>query len=277
MCYVMATQLTEKPPHFSPIGTFIRDIWTKDYYRQVLRIERVSNHKICGAPKKNLTPCRSYPKEQYSYYCSIHKPDLTTKGNNTTSDLPSNNPNRIGDQIASQHRGLENYEKEKGIFQPQMSLTYLRRTFAKCNNCLVRADCVQNIPDSHCTIEEDMFNKFLDGVRNDYDIQDFTQIDMWMIYDAAFALINRIRFQIIKQLYSPTEDNALRIEIAGVRSSKEYRECMKSLGLTRNERQKLKRKDFQIGISATKASAQISLASQMAQAKKQKLENTEQV
>lgn len=268
----MVEPLIEKPLHFTPVGTLVRDNWTKKYYNEVLRIEKIANHKVCGAPKKNLKPCKAYPKENYNYYCQIHKTDITTTGSTISNDLPSNNPNNIQDAVSHHNVSLKNYEDEKGIFKHQMPLDYLRRNFAKCNNCPVRADCAQNMPDFHCTIEEDIFNNFLDSTRQDYDIQDFTKVDMFTIYQAAFSFINRIRFQIVKQLYSPTEDNALRIEIAGVRASKEFRENMKSLGLTRDSRQKLRRKDFQIGISAVKATASASLASQMADAKKQEIE-----
>lgn len=260
--------------HFTPMGTLIRQAWTKKYYQAVLRVERVSKHKICGAAKKDFTPCRSYPKEDYGYYCKIHRPSSEDGILNPEQATPVTTPNKVEYGLGdSQDVSLSNYEKEKGIFSlPLMPQKHLRKNFSSCNICPVRTDCVQMQIDSHCTIEDDMFNMFLDAARHDYDLQDFTQIDMYMLYTAAFAWINSVRANIIQNQYSPTNDEIVRIQIESVRESREFRQTMEKLGLTRQERMKLRRKDYQIGISAKKAQANISLANQMAEAKRMQIE-----
>lgn len=265
--------------HFTPMGTLVRQVWTKKYYQQVLRVERITKHRICGSPTRHFTPCRSYPKEDYGYYCKVHRPSSEDGVDNPEEAIPVTTPNKVEYGLGnSQDVSLSNYEKEKGIFQkPLMVERHLRRNFSQCNICPVRTECVQMQIDKHCTIEEDMFNTFLDAARHDYDLQDFTKVDMYMLYTAAFAWINSVRANIIQNLYSPTNDEVVRIQIESVRESREFRQTMEKLGLTRQERMKMRRKDYQIGISAKKAQANISLANQMADAKRMQSAGTKDV
>lgn len=271
------TELPQEVLHKTPMGTLIRKNWQKPYYEKILRVERVTRHAICGSPKKNYEPCRQRPQEQYGFGCRLHKYNL--------DDEYSSNPDFVsGSDSNNSTNGLynpsgvsvENYEREKGLFKHIMPQQYFRKNFSRCNVCNVKAECAQNLVDSHCRIEEDMFYQFLESIRHDYDIQDFTQVDMFMIYNAAFRWLNGIVLQINQNLYSPTNDDVIRIQIAAVRESKEFRETMQKLGLTRDARQKMRRKDFQIGISTAQAVSKMSIANLMAEEKRKQNAETQE-
>ncbi|MHA2274213.1 MAG: hypothetical protein ACXAC2_00500 [Candidatus Kariarchaeaceae archaeon] len=246
------SESSEVLPDKTAMGTRVRESWTKEYYNYVLRIEKNERRPICGAPTKNNYPCRKPPQEHYSDYCGIHRP-RKSKGN-PREDQAGNSPPAVSTNIV---------KTEEPILEHVHSRDEIVMTFHQCNNCYIRDTCPKGEVDNHCRIQEDGFYTFIDTVRQDYEIQ---QIDMFMIYKVAIAYVKGMYADIIQKEYLPASDEYHDQHMTAVRLSKEYREGLKALGLTRHQRNTYYQKDMKLGVEAVKAQSQASLAETMARA-----------
>lgn len=228
------------------MGTRNRKSFDPGYYREVLRIEKTLRRAICAAEKPDFTPCKKEPNAKYGDYCFIHK------------GLAMPEEIRVTD-ASSQTHGLTKNKKDLKI----MTRNDLLMQFPRCNNCPLRADaCELFTPDKHCLVQENFFYKFVDLIRFDHDIYD---MDLFTLYDAALNWSSSKYYLSVKNQWSPTSDEAILMQIASVRESKEFRSCMKALGLTREQRKRSQASDATIGIQAARAAADIDLSQVMAE------------
>lgn len=248
----------------TPMGTVVRKFWTPKFRREILNIEKNLKRGICGAETVDGLPCRSHSKEKYFWYCYSHRPNP----NETNSPLDELLPFISGDSSTT---GLAQIERARDI--ELMDRPMLIRTFRQCNFCQIRSTCDRFLPDQHCTIQEDEFYGFVDTVRDDHDLR---KIDMYVIYRAAQAFANSQYLMMAQNMVNVFSDEAKNIRVATVRESKEFRECLKDLGITRSERQKSIDRSKGLAIGAVKATAEVTVAQIMAEYSKRTLQEEAQ-
>lgn len=246
------SDVIEALPDKTAMGTRVRNHWTKEYYNDILRIEKNERKPICGAPTKNNYPCRKTPKSKYQDYCGIHR--SRSKKGLAKDALAGNDPPGVSTNII---------KTNESIISHAHSREEILMTFHQCKNCYIRDTCPKGEIDKHCRIQEDGFYTFIDTVRQDYEIQ---QLDMYMIYKTAIAYVKGMYADIIQKEYLPASDEYHEQHMSAIRLSKEYRENLKGLGLTRHQRNVYYQKDMKIGVEAVKAQSQVSLAETMAKA-----------
>lgn len=248
----------------TPMGTVIRKFWTPKYRREILNIEKDLKRGICGGETTEGLPCRSYAKEKYYWYCYSHRPNPNDINKPIDELLPFINGE-------SSKYGLAQIERSKDI--EIMNRDMLIRTFRQCSMCQIRSTCDRFLPDQHCLVQEDEFYGFVDTIRDDYDLR---KIDMYVIYRAAQAFANSQYLQMAQNMVNVFSDDAKNIRVATVRESKEFRECLKDLGITRGERQKSIDRQKGLAIGAVKATAEVTIAQIMGEIKKRTLQEEAQ-
>lgn len=240
----------------TPMGTYVRSFWTPKFQREILNIEKELKRALCGAQTLDGLPCRGYPKEKYFWYCHNHKPNP----NDVDKPLKEMTP-YISSNVET--TGLANFERSKEL--QIMDRKMLIRTFRQCNNCQLRSTCDKFTPDLHCTIQEDEFYHFVDTLRTDFDIR---KMDMYIVYRAAQAFANSQYLQMAQNMVNVFSTEAKNMRVATVRESKEFRECLKELGVTRGERQKSVDRQKGLTIGAVKATAELTIAQMMSEYKR---------
>lgn len=229
----------------TPMGTLIRKEWNPGFYREVLRVEKTSHRAICAAEKKDFNPCRSKPFDKYGGHCPQHRVSPLT---GEPVDTPPTNT--TGLQVTDVHTDLKIISRKQ-----------LYMNFPRCNNCPLRGGCELNTPDYHCKVMEDNFFTFIDSIRYDYDL---TNLDLTTLYNGALRWAKAMYLSAIENNWSPTEDESIVAQVASVRQSKEFRSCMKDLGLTRAERMKARRDAAQVSIEAAQMKKEVDLSMVMA-------------
>jgi len=232
------------------IGTVIRTIWSKEYYQLVLRAEKQVHKPICGAPTKKKYPCRNFPQEEYGWYCGIHK------------GLKNINPNDSpAVTLPSAYSSGSTSNSNTTVIHIH-SLAELRLQFHQCDGCYIRDRCPSFEAESHCRIEEDHFHGFIDTLRDNYQI---SQIDMYTASKAALMYGKSVYAEMMEVQWQVGSKEAYDMQKSSIRMSKEFRDCVKALGLTRDQRNRTYQKDMKLGLEGVKVQqTQASLAERMA-------------
>lgn len=240
------------PYEKTTIGTAIRKEWSKDYYQRVLSLEKKLRRPVCAAKTKENFPCSRPPKEETGFYCGIHRSYVPIDENTNISELEQgNNPTNVDTGLTKNESFITHLHKKKQILQQ----------FHRCALCPLRTECDMFEDESHCKIEEDTFYTFIDTIRQDYQIQQF---DMYMIYRAAIAYAKSMYSDMLAVDYLPSSDQAFDFQMSSIRLTKEFRESVKALGLTRHQRNQYYQRDMKLGVDMVKSQATHSLAEQMA-------------
>lgn len=196
------------------LGTVIRAEWEKEYLEQVIDVEKDLRRAICGAPKKDGSPCKGRPKKEYHYYCRLHR---------ETGELQLT-PKEVKNPMLLQ---------AKLPIPPVLKIDEIRNGLLKCNVCPVRKDCSEFLKGNYCTIEERILIRFINTAKEDYDLQ---FIDEYMLIAAGFRFINSWRAQMATSRMDPVEAESSHLNWWAPREMKEFVRLMKELGLTRKER-----------------------------------------
>lgn len=198
----------------TPLGTVVRDHWVDVYYKEVLTTEQDIRRAICGAAKKDGSPCKGKPAEKYGYYCRIHR--------HTGAPQPTSQ------EIADPANVIAKRERTPLLLNDE-----IRMGLTTCSICTVRNQCSMYVPGDFCKIEERIFHRFLDTVKTDYDV---APIDAFMLLNAGWRFINLWRAQLAVSRMDPVDAEKTKMTWTGPRESKEFIRVMKELGLTRKER-----------------------------------------
>ncbi len=240
------------------IGTVIRKEWSKDYYQRVLSLEKKMRRPICGALTKSNFPCKNSPKKIAGYFCKIHKSSDTKT--DLTDLTQGNNPSAVSTGVTNTLE-VQQVHKHSDIL----------KKFHKCYLCYLRTECDSfratpensDEPNPHCQIEEDIFYTFIDTVRQDYQL---SQIDIYMVNTAAIMYAKAFYMQMIQGDYHALSDESQDVMMATIRLTKEFRESVKALGLTRHQRNQAYQRDMKIGVDAVQAQQQANLSQLMSEA-----------
>lgn len=248
------TEANDKPMlRETPLGTIIRTEWSDGYYKLVVRAEQEMRRGICGAPKKDESPCRGRPTENHGYYCRLHR---------YTGNL----------QLTSQE--VKHPAKLETVRPPVLLNTEIRHGLARCNICPVRNKCDSNLPGHYCTIEERLVHQFLNTARADYEV---SPLDEFSLVVAALAYVNIIRARFNQAGMTAVDAEASKLSWHAPRDQKEFIRIMKELGLTRKERMEQETKRSSIG-GPSMLPAGASLAQVMSQLQSvQQIEVTQKV
>jgi len=203
----------------TPLGTIIRSDWDNEYLKEVYEIEKGLRRAICGARKKDGSPCKGKPKKEYHYYCRLHR---------ETGELQLT-PAEVQNPIVSQ----ANLPATQRVTPPVLKVDEIRHGLLKCNICPVRKDCEEYLQGHYCRIEERIMNNFIETVNRDYELE---YVDQHMLISAGFRFINGWRAQIAASRMNPIEAEASHLNWWAPREMKEFVRLMKELGLTRKER-----------------------------------------
>ncbi len=219
------TEADDKKPMLrtTALGTAIRQEWTNGYYKLVVGAEQEMRRGICGAPKKDETPCKGQPQKKHGYYCRLHR--YTGKLQLTSQE--AKHPVKVTKQPP-----------------PVLFNDEIRNGLARCNICPVRNRCEMNLPGHFCRIEERIVHQFLNTAKEDYEVD---PLDEFSLVAAALSYINIIRARINQAGMTPRDAEQDRLSWYAPRDQKEFIRLMKELGLTRKERLEQEAKRAAIG------------------------------
>lgn len=209
----------------TPIGTVIRKEWKKGYLKLVKELEMECRRPVCGAKKKNGRPCKGRPTEEFGYYCALHRHN----GEYNHGVLKS--PVRLRSELM---------RKEP----PLLLRSEVHAMLTRCENCPIRNRCSEFVVGHYCRVEERLFERFMVTAKSDYELD---ALDEYSLVQAGFAFVNSFRGQMAMSQMTPQEAEETRVGWIQPRHSKDFRDTMKSLGLSRKER--LDRESDKLGVS----------------------------
>jgi hypothetical protein len=125
----------------------------------------------------------------------------------------------------------------------------LRTMFFRCDTCIDRNICRVCIPSGYCQIEEQIFFEFYQEASGHYGLE---PIDRFALYNAAMSMLRGMRANRVLAKISVGSGEDSRLTWLAVRESKEFRDGLKELGISRKERvDQLREKE---GLGAIKGS-----------------------
>jgi len=222
------------------LGTVVRDDWSKDHLRLVMIEERKRKRAICGAKNHKGLPCSRIPEQEFGFYCSTHKDTGRTK-----AEIVGVGPKSLA---------------TPDITTLMMAKEELREHFFRCQVCVSRTTCQYFSKDRHCVVEENIFDNFIREAKQHDEILD---IDLPMLYNAALSFIRSMRANRVLAKITLIDAEDTRLSWMAARESKEYRDAMKSLGLSRKER--LDRRKDEAGIGNVSSGLTLSQVMSMVQ------------
>ncbi len=232
-------RLKYHPIYFTALGTMKRDFWSKDHLNRVLEVEKTKQVAICGAMTTKNDVCRNRPKPKYDHYCGNHKPSRRMGALKEGEKIQSSASVDI--ELPTEHNP---FVTDSEIKHPQTLRSYLLQTFSRCNVCPIRMTCSSFVVDAHCSIEEGVFRDFVTDIITSYDI---TTSELNIVYMAGWAWVKTFKNRMIEAQFDTTREENQPFLTYAFRESREYRQCMRDLGITRSRRKHDEKASISVG------------------------------